>query len=158
MGFIEFKKWKDLAKNLNDSYTDLDNLISHCEEIFGENFTIELSPPGIASVAPHKIEVVYEEDIHPSRDYVYYIATAEKYNNLKKLDTEKMIDLLSEQLKKYVNPKELIADALHELSISELKDIFDRAIVKEGKVKAEEGCFQLKIYGKRGSPAILNLR
>jgi len=157
MSFIEFKKWKELAEELENEYDTLQDLIDHCKDIFGENFTIELTPPDIVSVAPHKVVVEYEEDIHQSRDYIYYISD-DGYTNLKKLDTEEMINSLSEALKKHVDVKKLIADALHELPISELKDIFERAVIKEGKIKAEEGCFQLKIYGKRGGPATLRLR
>lgn len=157
MKAMPFEEWKKKAKKLKNEYASLSELQADCEKLFDVYFVIVLVPPQMIAVEPHFVEVEYDEDIHPNRDYIYYIAD-EDFENLKKIDTEKLINELTSKLYKHVSVKDLIKDALQELTIVELRDIFERVIVKKGKVKAKEGCFELHIYGKRGAPATLRLR
>ena len=76
----------------------------------------------------------------------------------KEQDTEKLVKEIVEVLKDKISVEKFLEDVLNDIDPEELEEIYERAVVKKGKIREEEGCYKLLIGGKRGAPFELMLR
>lgn len=73
-------------------------------------------------------------------------------DTIKKLDQEKMRKELADLLLKNFTPEEFIKDLANTLDPVQVLEAYERAIIKEGKVREVEDCYGWNIFGKSGSP------
>ena len=148
--YTDLEKWKKQAKKLDDYYTDIESLSRDAEKIFlGNVAIIVVSSRKLVSVRPN---VLYTggEDWHTSRDSIFY--RLEDDGSLTKVNVKKIIKELADYLSGKVTVKKLMKDVLDKLDPEALLEVYDRAIIKKGKVGEEEGCYALTIGGKKGRP------
>lgn len=146
------KDWKEKASQLKNSYRSYGKLIDDCTSIFKENFIVVYHGK-LAIIYPNEVEDA--DEFHKIRDAVIYKRTG---HTIKKIDTEKLISEIVNVLKDKISVEKLLKDVLNDIEPEELEEIYERAVIKEGKVREEEGCYKLLIGGKRGAPFELMLR
>lgn len=148
--------WVVKASKLHESYDTIDSLWHDCDILFGtKNFSITfLGNNRFLVVEP--IYITKKDSFHGNRDAVVFIRQLN--DTFHKVNLQEMVVQLAEVLAEYVSAKKLIKDVLDNVEPDELEDLYERVIVKKGKVKEEEGCYKLLIGGKRGSPFELMLR
>ena len=150
MLYDDLKEWKRQAKKLEDYYDDIESLAEDAEEIFKGNCAIVVvSAKKLISVRPNFLRVG-DENWHISRDSILY--KIEDDGSLHKIDTEEIIDELVEYLSDKITVEKLMKDVLNKLEPDDLFEIYERAIIKKGKVREEEGCYKLLVGGKKGRP------
>lgn len=66
-------------------------------------------------------------------------------------------DALVKKFLEVLEPKDFLDDWVKTIWPHELIEAYDRAVIKNGKVKPKEGCYGFNIHGKRGSPQSLML-
>jgi len=74
------------------------------------------------------------------------------------MESERLRKELAEKLVDALDKKAFIDDYVMTLDPMELMEAYDRAVVKEGKVKGVEGCYKFRIYGQKGKPFDLQVR
>ena len=77
---------------------------------------------------------------------------------LKKINVNELQKSIAKELKNKIDGEGLIRDVLEDLPLLGLKDLHERVVKKKGKVKSQEGCYNLQIGGKRGRPMELFIR
>ena len=150
---FKLKEWKKNSKKLNNTYLNFERLVIDCKKYLGSNYYISHTSKGITGVQPY--ELIDYDSHHTCRDGVYYIIENRKYVQI---DMHKLVKDLSKKLAEKLTPEKLMKDVLYSTEPDELKEIFERVIIKEGKVKESEGCFKLLLGGKPGSPYELMIR
>jgi len=156
MEYITLEEWKERANKLNKSYDSRTKLRHDCEKKLGDYFLVlEYGAKKLVGIYPCHVEETGDDRVHTMRDVKWY-CIGDKH--LKLMDAEKMIEGIIDVLHDKVDVKKLIEDALHDSSPDDLQEIFDRAVIKKGKVREKEGCYKLLIGGKRGQPFEFMLR
>ena len=151
---MKFEEWIEKKNALNDKYNTVDELIDHCDEVFGKYYgTIFLALNKMLAVRPIGIEG--DDNVHISRDSALY---RKKEDGWYSIDTMKLIDILVEHLKEHVSVEKIIEDALTDAPPEVLEDLFERVVIKKGSIREKEGCYKLLIGGKRGQPMEFMLR
>lgn len=146
------KDWKEKAAQLKNSYKSFAKLMDDCIIIFRENFAI-VHQKGLAIVYPDSLEDA--EEFHKIRDAIIYKRIG---STIKRIDTEKLVKEIVEVLKDKISVEKFLEDVLNDIDPEDLEEIYERAVVKKGKIREEEGCYKLLIGGKRGAPFELMLR
>lgn len=145
--------WRKKAEKLHKKYNDLESLREHCTEVFGRNFVIQLLEPELVHVVPLEYKIDPTE-INTSKDAPLY---STKNNYLQRIDTDKLIDAIVKKIKGSVTVEMFLADYVGNLQPDDLLEVYDRAVVRGGKVRESPGCYMLAIGGKRGRPMELEL-
>ena len=145
-------EWIKKSKRLSKTYISLEDLKTDCEKLFGTNFQLVVRGD---LVMVYPFEILLDETLHFSKDTPVYLL---KKGLLKKLNTKKLINELAKILAKKITVEKLMRDVLSSLTPSELNEVYERVIIKKGKIREEEGCYKLLIGGKRGYPFELAIR
>jgi len=156
---ITLEKWRKKAKKMNVKYENLQQLSDDACKKIGNSYHYISNVPIVKMLIIYPFGVIEygkdDERIHLSRDALFYVMIEKGY---KKLNTEKLINELVIKLAPAVNTEELVRDALYDTNPDDLKELYERVIVKEGKVRDKPGCYKLVVGGKRGTPFELMLR
>jgi len=88
-------------------------------------------------------------DLH---GHIKRIFERKNVDTLVELDVEQIIDEIAEYLKDSINVKDFLKDVVATQPGFDLMELFERIHNKKPKVKPEEGCYNLLVYGKRGRP------
>jgi hypothetical protein len=78
-----------------------------------------------------------------------------KKKKLQKIDMKVLVQETTKVLAKHVRPEVVVKNILRDLSPSEIVEVFERAVIKKGKIKSGNGCFELRIGGKKGYPFVI---
>ena len=135
-------------KRLKDKYKTLEELK---DDILEDYIFVFRKKDNLVVVTPYEVD----EGVHINQVAHYYYYSD---NCIKKIDVDKLKKELIEILSKHITIKKLIEDVLNTIPPDELMEIYERAVVKKGKIKEEEGCYKLLIGGKRGKPYELAIR
>jgi len=149
---ITLKEWRKKAGKLNKKYSDVIALGKDAEKRLNKYYYIQDVPVRkFLMIYPLFVEEGGKDDerIHQMRDCVVY---KKEDGALYKLDAEKMMTAIVSKLVKHVSPEDVIKDALSDLAPEDFEEVFERAVIKNGKVREKEGCYKLILGGKRGSP------
>jgi len=146
-------EWVEKTKKLKKEYSSIEELEQDCKKLLGTNWQISKRADNTVAILPIKLE--YDEEIHASRDLPIFFLKGKK---LYKMDAEKLMQEIVKILADKLNVHEFLADVLSSLHPNELQEVYERTVIKKGKVKATEGCYKLLIGGKRGRPMELMLR
>jgi len=156
---ITLEEWRKKANNLEPEYKTLDKLREDAMKMIGESYHYITDIPITKMVIVYPFGVIEygadDERIHLSRDAVFYFKNK---GLLRRLDTEKLIDTLVLELVPYVTVEPIIRDALYDTNPDDLKEMYERVVIKKGSVKEKPGCYKLVIGGKRGTPFQFMLR
>lgn len=106
-----------------------------------------------------KLILLMEEDASETFDLLKGIIVYHIKDNqtVEKLDMKKIIEECTKTIAKHIRPEALLKNLLRDLSPTEISEVYDRAVVRKGKIKTKNGCFEIQICGKRGSPFKINL-
>ena len=153
MEWMKTTEWVEKTKKLKKEYSSIEELEQDCKKLLGTNWQISKRADNIVAVLP--LQLIQDEEIHKARDVPLFLLKKEK---LHKIDTEKLMQEIAKILAKKINIQDFLIDVLSSLAPDELQEVYERAVVKKGKVRATEGCYKLLIGGKRGYPMELMLR
>jgi len=81
-----------------------------------------------------------------------------KGDKFAELNAQAMIDTIAEYLKDELNVKAFLTDVISNQFAVDIMDLFLRIHKKKPKIKQKKGCYNLLIYGRRGTPFKLRLR
>jgi len=152
MEIMNFEKWIENSKKLKNYYRNLWKLEEHCKELFNQHYTIRITVKLIV-VEPY---YVWDEGFHIQRDFIYYKINPDK--SLNKIDNTRLKKEIIDRLKDKISVEKLLKDVLDNLEPEDFYELYDRAVIRKGKVREEEGCYKLLVGGKRGAPFELMLR
>ena len=76
----------------------------------------------------------------------------EEDGKIKRRRQQTKVSEIVKSLAKHIDPKLLLEETLKQVSPDDIDEIYDRVVEKKGKVKSGEGCYSLKIGGKKGKP------
>lgn len=99
------------------------------------------------------VKKTYSADFDIIKDLEIY--SIDEFNEVKKLDTTKLLQEIAKTLSKHINPEDVIRNLLRDLSPTEVMDIYERAVVRNGTISVGRGCFEISIGGKRGQPLVI---
>jgi len=157
---ITIETWRNKAKKLKESYKNIEKLKEDASKKIGIDYYYITDVPTINMIMVKPYMVIEygkdDERIHLSRDSVFYYST--KGNDYEKLDTIKIIDALVEKIVPHISVEQLVKDVLYDATPEDLKEMFERAIIKEGKIKEKPGCYKMLFGGKPGAPFEFCLR
>ena len=108
-----------------------------------------LTDKNLVTVTPMK-----EDNVYIPESIVFEIL---EDGTLEQRDIEKMEKEVIKRLAKYIDPEKLLIEILRMLIPEQLVELYERAVVKEGKITEGPGCYSLKIGGRRGTPFELYL-
>jgi|Deesub1362A_J573_1020465.scaffolds.fasta_scaffold13388_3 uncharacterized protein (DUF2267 family) len=149
---LTLKEWKEITNQLKNSYKSFTKLQEDCAKIIPCDFAI-VYQKGMAVIYPESLEDA--EEFHRIRDAVIYKRIG---STIKRVDTEKLVSEIVNVLKDKISVEKLLEDVINDIDPEDLEEIYERAVVKKGKIREEEGCYKLLIGGKRGAPFELMLR
>ena len=156
---ITLEEWRKKASDMKIQYDNLSEIEKDADKKLGEYYYFA-SVPKIKMIIIHPFNVIEggkdDDRIHLSRDALFFNLSKEK--NYKMIDTKRVVEVLVEKLAPYVDIKELVKDALYDTDPEALKEMYDRVVLKKGKIKDKPGCYKLVIGGKRGLPFEFMLR
>lgn len=138
---IKFEKPK-----LKNEYKNLDELKKDVPKDFGIWTTSSL-----VVIAPNEVDA----NLHPGN---YEVVFNIKEDKIQKVDVARLRKELVKVLTPHITVEKLVEDALECQTAYDLQEIYERAVLKKGKIKEEEGCYKLLIGGKRGHPFEFMLR
>jgi len=151
---IKLETWRKYIDSLKKNYKNIKELREDTKKKCKNHHVIMIyDDRGIVGVYPGQGVDQYGEHaddrVHTMRDVKWYYI---RKTTLRQLDIEKMIDELVEKFRDKLSVDKILRDALYDTNPEDLNEMFERAVIKKGKVKEKEGCYKLIIGGKRGSP------
>jgi len=149
---MELEEWTERKDKLKDRYKNREELRKDCiKKLDKENFVfMEYTYDNLIGIYPVGIDFS-----HTMRDVKWYHT---KDDCLEAMETKEKIKQIASILKDHVTIEKLIEDALTETNPNDLNEIFERVVLKKGKVREVEGCYKLILGGKRGTPFEFPLR
>lgn len=156
---ITLFEWRKKVKKLKGFYNTREELRKDANKKLDVHYhIIEIPTKNCIGIYPiFYIEGGKDDDrLHVMRDVCFYRVNDKE--ELQQLDSEKLIDALVEKLKGSISIEPILRDALYDTNPDDLMEIFERAVVKKGKVREKGGCYKLSIGGKPGAPFELSLR
>jgi hypothetical protein len=78
--------------------------------------------------------------------------------SLELMDNDRLIREITERLVPALSPRKLIEDVLRTQAPDDLMELYERAVVKGGKVVEDDGCYSLRVGGKPDSMFTLLIR
>ena len=138
-----------MKEKLDITYESIGDLYDDLKTRKQEYALATLTDKSLVTVTPMK-----EDNVFIPESVVFEIL---EDGTLKQKNIEAMEEKIIERLAKYIEPEKLLLEILRTLEPSQLVELHERAVEKEGKVTSGSGCYSLKIGGKRGTPFELYL-
>lgn len=134
---------------MKDEYDNLDEIIKDANR-----YAVHISPSRASVIL---VKEGYEKQEHFSviDDTIFYKFEKGKY---RKVYLENMKSALIPVLSEKLEVEDFMNDVLSEMSPNDLIDVYERAIEKKGNIDQKNGCYFLRIGGKRGRPKEIFLR
>lgn len=146
-------EWVEKTKKLKKEYSSIEELEQDCKKLLGTNWQISKRADNIVAVLP--LQLIQDEEIHKARDIPLFLLKKEK---LHKIDTKKLMQEIVKILAEKIDVQDFLIDVLSSLNPDELREVYERTVIKKGKIRVTEGCYKLLIGGKKGYPMELMLR
>jgi hypothetical protein len=155
---------KDLKKDFKKEYKSLADLLEAIPQtcmFFKRNVEINERRTGNLHdlmVVIYRMRGKNETQYSHYSDRCVAFMRVRQTGEMRLIEQERLRKELADVLVKALDKKEFIDDYVLTLDPMELLEAYDRAIVKEGKVKGAPGCYQFHIYGQKGKPQRLMVR
>jgi len=147
---MELEEWTERKDKLKNRYKNREDLRKDCVKKLDKDNFVFMEFVDLIGIYPVGID-----SLHTMRDVKWYNV---KDDSLEAMETKEKIKQITNILKDHVTLEKVIEDALTETNPSDLNEIFERVVLKRGKIKEEEGCYKLILGGKRGAPFEFALR